>query len=240
MGEETAAGPARREPGETRVLMVVKETEAREAYEEALRKVGVAYDMAASFSDVLSLSVEKAYNGLIIDILTLIRSSKEEKMIAYDCINFYPCLRVKWNPGQKGMNIAPPEQGLSPDTVAMKAFIEKKCHPFTPRTLRKYNRKDTFLSAALSTCGDCGIEQGLKTFTVNISRGGAFVHTTLPFRKEEAVWLHFPDMAGGGPVKGAACWQIAWGSARAIPGIGVRFEFSTAEEEEQITRMAKL
>lgn len=239
MGEETAAEPVRREPEETRILMVVKETLAREAYEEALRQVGVAYDMAASFRDALSLSVERAYSGLIIDILTLIRSSKEEKTIAYDCINFYPCLRVKWNPGQRTLDL-PPEQGLSPDTGAMKAFIEEKCHPFTPRMLRKFNRKDTFLSAGLSTCGECDIEQSLKTFTVNISRGGAFVHTTLPFRKEEAVWLHFPDVAGGGPVKGAACWQIPWGTSRAIPGIGVRFEFATEEQEEQIRRMAKL
>jgi Tfp pilus assembly protein PilZ len=236
MGEE----PVRYDAGEIKVLMVVKDTDAREAYEESLRKLGVAYDFAGSFSDVLSLSVEKAYSGLIVDILTLIRSSKEEKMIAYDCINLYPCLRVKWNPGPKALSPAPLDQGLSPDTEALRNFIEQRCKPFTPRTLRKYNRKDTFLSALLSTCGDCGIEQSLKTFTVNISRGGAFVHTTMPFRKEETVWLQFSEIAGGGPVKGAACWQIPWGSSRAIPGIGVQFQFSSTEQEEQIRKMAKL
>lgn len=140
----------------------------------------------------------------------------------------------------RGLNLLPLEQGLSPDTEALRSFIEQRCRLFTPRTLRKFNRKETFLSAALSTSGDCGVEGSLKTFTVNISRGGAFVHTTMPFRKEDAVWLHFPDAAGGGPVKGATCWQVPWGSSRAIPGIGVRFEFSSMEQEEQIRNMAKL
>ena len=240
MAEERGADQIQRDPADTRVLMVVKETEARGAYEEALRKVGVEYDLAGSFSDVLTLSVEKAYSGLIIDILTLIRSSKEEKTIAYDCINFYPSLRVKWNPGPKTLDPAPLEQGLSPDTEALRRFIEQRCRTFTPRTLRKFNRKDTFLSALLSTSGDCRIEQSLKTFTVNISRGGAFVHTTAPSSKNDVVWLHFPEAAGGGPVKGTVCWQVPWGSSRSIPGIGVRFRFSSAEQEEQISKVAKL
>jgi hypothetical protein len=81
---------------EPRIAMVVNEHEARQAYEDALRAYGISYEVAQSFRELLRMTIDGAYNGLLIDLLTLIRSSKEEKTIAYDCINFYPTLRLKW------------------------------------------------------------------------------------------------------------------------------------------------
>jgi len=225
----------------TRILMVVKEAEARAAYEEALSRVGVGYDVAGSFDEVLRLSVDNAYSGLIIDILTLIRSSKEEKSIAYDCLNFYPSLRIKWDARQKAMSLSPLEQSFSADTAAtLDHFIENRCKSFNARTLRRFNRKESFLGLLLSTSPDFPDGDSLKTFTVNISQGGAFVHTTRPFAKGETVWLRFLELADAEPVKGVVCWHIAWGSCRSIPGIGVKFEFLSQEQGDRLRKMARL
>jgi hypothetical protein len=226
---------------EIKILMVVNEVEARAAYEEALRKVGVAYDIAASFNDVLRMSIDNAYSGLMIDILTLIRSSKEEKLIAYDCINFYPSLRVKWDARQKSMNLSPLEQSFSADTEATLArFIESRCKSFTARSLRKFNRKETYFSVTLSA--GCDFPEGdcIKTFTVNISQGGAFLHTTHSFAKGETVWLRFLELPEAGPVKAVVCWRIEWGGCRSIPGIGVMFQCHSEEQANQIRKMANL
>jgi len=64
---------------DTRILMVVKEPEARLAYEETLGRVGVPYHTAEDFKEVLRMTIDGAHSGLLIDILTLIRSSKEER-----------------------------------------------------------------------------------------------------------------------------------------------------------------
>lgn len=224
-----------------KILMVVKEAEARYAYEDAVRKVGVAYDVAGSFQEALSLSIDNTYSGLMIDILTLIRSSKEDKLIAYDCINYYPSLRVKWDARQKSMNLSPLEQSFSNDTEAPLAyFIENRCKSFTARSLRRFARKDTCLSVLLSTCSDFPDGDSMKTFTVNISRGGAFVQSTRAFVKGQTVWLRFLEMPDAEPIKAVVCWHLEWGACRCIPGIGVMFEFRSEEQSTHFIKMASL
>jgi hypothetical protein len=223
-----------------KILLVVKEPEARTAYEEALCLVGVAYDVAASFNDVLSMSIENPYSGLMIDILTLVRSSKEEKLIAYDCINFYPTLRVKWDARQKSMNLSPLEQSFSADTKAtLGLFIENRCKTFAARSLRRFARKDTSLSVLLSRTAEFSENDAIKTFTVNVSRGGAFLHTTLRFAKGERVWLRFIEMSDPAPVQAVVCWQIEWGG-RSIPGIGVMFDRLSEGQASEVTKIARL
>ena len=207
---------------ETRILMVVKEPEARLAYEETLGRVGVHYHTAEDFKEVLRMTIDGAYSGLLVDILTLIRSSKEEKTIAYDCINFYPTLRMKWDARQKSISCSPQEHALSADTEgALTHFIEKRCKSFSARSLRRFNRKDTYLNLLLCASPDAG---GVKTFTVNVSQGGAFVHTAEQLAKGSRAWLSVPDMPGEEPVQVTVCWSIAWGGCRSIPGVGVMFD----------------
>lgn len=226
---------------ETRILMVVKDEEARGAYEEALQKRGVAYDVARSFDQVLKLSFDNAYSGLMIDILTLIRSSKEEKSIAYDCINYYPSIRVKWDSRNKGMNLSPLEQSYSADAEStLTQFIDKRCRTFTARSLRRFNRKETCLSLLLSTSPDFPDDCSVKTFTVNISRGGAFIHTMLPLHKGDQVWIRFLELESAEPLKAMVCWRIEWGTCRCIPGIGIMFLDVPEPQLEQIVKMGNL
>jgi len=158
---------------DTRILMVVTEEEAKAAYEKALRELNVSYDVAGSFHEVLGMTIERAYSGLLIDILTLVRSSKEEKTIAYECINYYPSLRVKWDARTKRMNLSPLEQSFSADAGAtLGFFIQQRCRAFAARPLRRHNRRETVLSLLLSTSADFTAGETVKSFTVNISRGG--------------------------------------------------------------------
>ncbi len=226
---------------DTRILLIVKSAEARAAYEEALSKVQVDYDIAGSFTDVLRMSVEKPYSGLLIDILTLIRSNKEEKAIAYDCINCYPSLRIKWDTKQKSMNLSPLEQAFSVDTQATLAyFIEGRCKAFNARSMRRYPRKETVIGLLLSAARDATDGESIKTFTVNISRGGAFLHTTEPFLKGQTVWLSFLEMHDAEPIEAVVCWIIEWGVSRGIPGIGVKFKFVSEQQANEVKKMANL
>jgi Tfp pilus assembly protein PilZ len=224
---------------ETKILMVVKSAEARAAYEEALRGVAVAYDIASSFNEVFRMTIDNPYNGLMIDILTLIRSSKEEKAIAYDCINCYPSLRVKWDAKKKSMNLSPLEQAFSADTRATLAcFIAGRCKEFTARSMRRHPRKETIIDLLLSTCRDPGNGDVIKTFTVNISPGGAFVHTTLSLSDGDTVWLSFLETPDAAPVEAVVRWQIKWGVCRGIPGIGLSFKFNSEEQAKVVKNMS--
>lgn len=59
---------------EVKILLVVNDAEARNAYSEALTELGVTYDIASSFEQMAAMAFEKAYQGLLVDILTLVLS----------------------------------------------------------------------------------------------------------------------------------------------------------------------
>jgi Tfp pilus assembly protein PilZ len=226
---------------DTKILMVVKEAEARAAYEEALQRLGAAYDVAASFDELLRMSIDNSYSGLLIDLLTLVRSSKEEKSIAYDCLNYYPSLRVKWDARTKSMSLSPLEHSVSDDSEATLAyFIEKRCKPFIARSLRKFPRKETCLSLRLFSDGSRRDGDSLKTFTVNISQGGAFVHTTEPVGKGETVWLSYLEMPDDEPIEAQVCWLIEWGACRSIPGIGVMYRGLSPQQAAALMKIGNL
>ena len=69
---------------DVKILIVVSDVEAGNAYQQVLSDIGVACDLVHSFGEMLVVAVENAYNGILVDILTLARCSKEEKAIAYD------------------------------------------------------------------------------------------------------------------------------------------------------------
>ncbi|QXE92975.1 PilZ domain-containing protein [Geomonas subterranea] len=207
---------------DTRILMVVREPEARSAYEQALDRIGVSYHTACDFNEVLRMTVESAYSGLLVDVLTLVRCSKEEKNIAYDCINFYPTLRIKWDARQQSITPGPQENSAADTHTALTRFVQERCGTFPARCLRRFARKDSYLSLLLSRDG-LPSTAALKTFTVNISQGGAFIQTTDPFAKTDRVWLRFPALAEEA-LQAGVCWSIPWGGCRSIPGIGVMFD----------------
>ncbi len=210
---------------DTKILIVAKETEAGQAYVEALNRIGVAYDIAASFDEMSSLAMENAYNGLLIDILTLVRSSKEEKIFAYECINLYPVLRVKWEHKRKKISLSPLEQTFSPDTEsALRLFVENRCRPFAARSLRRHCRKSYHLNVLLSTDADFPEQETMKSFTLNISRAGVFLHSLRAFEPEQTVWLRFVEYPDLEPIAAKVRWTLEWGQSRSIPGIGLRFE----------------
>lgn len=219
------------------LLLVARPGEARDAYVAELERLGVQFDLASSFGEVPRLACEKPYNGLLIDLLTLVRTCSEDKNIAYECINFYPSTRIKWERGSQTVHVLSFDQSPNTDGSALQAFVEDKCMPFQGRTLRRASRKDIVMNVRLGRSLESIQEKGLKTFTANISRGGAFIHTVEQYETGERVWLISDELFGAEPASGLVCWQQAWGKGRAIPGIGIRFDTLTEEQAAELARI---
>lgn len=224
-----------------RILIVAKDPEAGKAYGTAVSEIGAGYDVASTFEHMASLAMERPYNGLMIDILTLVRCSKEEKVIAYESINIYPVLRVKWEPKQKRISLGPLEQSFSPDLASvLRFFIENRCSAFKGRALRRHNRKMANLNLLFSRHASFPEEETWQAFTVSISRGGIFLHTMQHLEEGEQLWLKFVDQAGEAPIPGTVRWALPWGVSRAIPGVGVKFEALSDEQEQELERALNL
>lgn len=220
---------------ETRILIVVKDVEAANAYCHDLSEIGVACAVAGSFNQMSAMITEHSFHGILIDILTLVRCTKEEKVIAYEAINLFPVLRVKWEAQHKKIKLSPLEQSFSPDTeTALRFFIENRCKTFRARRLRSNARKLINLNLLYST--DATFPEGdtHRSFTVDIGLDGVFLHTMQEFQKGETIWLRFLEFADESPIPATVCWSRKWGATRCIPGVGVRFQGLTADQERQI------
>lgn len=224
---------------DTRILIVAKDSEASKAYSDALIELNVACDVVPTFHDMSCLVKDNSYNGLLIDILTLVRSSKEEKVLVYECMNLYPVLRVKWESKHKKMKLSPLEQTFSSDAgSALKSFIDNRCRHFPARRLRRHQRKPIHLNALLSPDGTFDAASTSKAFTVNLSAGGFFLHTTQSFEIGQTLWVRFLELADQTPITATVCWAVEWGRARCIAGLGMQFKKLSEEQAREIQRMS--
>jgi PilZ domain-containing protein len=224
---------------DTKILIVANDAEAGKAYSDAVLGLDVTCDTVSTFQDMSCSAMQHSYNGLLIDILTLVRCSKEEKVIAYECMNLYPVLRVKWESKQKKMKLSPLEQSFSPDAEsALRSFIDNRCRSFPARRLRRHQRKPIHLNALLSPDGTFAAETTSKAFTVNISAGGFFLHTTQSFQIGQTLWVRFLELADQSPMAATVCWVVEWGRPRCIAGLGMQFTALSEGQSREIQGMS--
>jgi Tfp pilus assembly protein PilZ len=218
-----------------KILLIVKDIESQAAYIKILDKIGVDFDLASSFFDAQRMATETAYNGLLIDMVALIRTGRDEKSLAYDCINLYPSRRIRWD-NKKNLLVFEQSSHTEPE-LAMREFIEDACKSFNARKSRISPRKHVIMNVLLSTESHLVDDNAEKTFTVDISRGGAFIHTTQNIERGKTVWFRFYDLTDQSPIKAEVCWSLAWGRQNLIPGIGVKFESMTEAQANDIKRI---
>jgi hypothetical protein len=91
-------------------------------------------------------SKQTPYNGLLVDVLTLIRADQTEKRIALECMNNYPSTQLKWDAKSKNINLLLFSQAPCAEAESsLQMFIEERCRPFAARSLRAFGRKNIFL-----------------------------------------------------------------------------------------------
>jgi hypothetical protein len=222
----------------TRILLIVKEDTARDVYVEILGKTGVAFDIATSFADASGMARNTPYNGLLVDILALVRADQNEKSIANECMNFYPSMRIKWDARHKTIHVlrfslSPPSEPES----AFRMFIEERCKPFAARSLRVFNRKNINLNILLSLDCHFSDEKASKTFLLDLSQGGCFLHTVQTLNNGQWVWLRCLELSDPTPILAVVCWQLQWGLKQQISGIGVKFESLSEIQEKEIKKI---
>ncbi|GFO54581.1 pilus protein PilZ [Geomonas sp. Red276] len=216
-----------------RVLIVVNDVEAGSAYSKALAEIGVMCDIAASFNEMAEIAMDRPINGLLVDILTLVRCSKEEKQVAYECFNIFPILRVKWDKKHRKIALSPLEQTFSPDTGSvLNYFIESRCRAFPARCLRRHKRREVVLNVLVST--DAGFAESTKSFCVNISQGGIYLHFMQELQEGDKIWLRFTEFRDQTPIPATVRWSHPWGISRSIPGVGVSFDSVTDAQQKSI------
>jgi hypothetical protein len=196
------------------ILVVSYSNDTRAALLATLRDHNVAAVACATFREAEDQALCGFYNGLLIDLPSIVKAKGEEKIVAYTLANFFPTLRVRAI-GAALVPMAMP--GGAKQDKSLIEFITVTCSAFAPRRPRAHKRYPIRLLTLLRYGGG-----ELRGFTLDVSWGGLFIvdlHSE-KFSIGENVEIHLPELDIN--IHAVVCWIMPWGGS-GVPGIGVRF-----------------
>lgn len=221
-----------------RVLLIVAPGAARDSFQEELAGLPVVVDVVEAVDQIEATLIDTPYNGIILDVPTLIRASGDQKRKSQILLEFYPVLRLSFRPHLK------PSQGLTDGlstsrTSTIGEFLSHDCARFKARPLRSCQRCPITLNVLVASSVDGLLNQGMKAYTVNVSLTGCFIATPEPPPVGSLIHALFTDFAQSVPVELEVCWNSPWGEAKRVPGFGARFTKLNENQNEALVDLLR-
>ncbi|MFQ5964438.1 MAG: hypothetical protein ACE5KZ_09155 [Candidatus Scalinduaceae bacterium] len=159
-----------------RILLVCKKGSARQKYLDASKKLGARVDVVSSFKELFKVIVGMPYNGLMIDMLTKIRSHSDEKGRAQNIFEHYPVIQLTFD--MKSGQIRTLYIGKVKGSGTLDNFITQQCCSFSARIIRSNLRRDINFNVILSKSKNVSSGDYEKTVIMNIDLGGCFIFSS--------------------------------------------------------------
>lgn len=212
------------------LLVVSYSDAARAALCGSLQGAGVTAIPCADFKEAEDIALGGIYNGILVDLQSIIKAKGDEKVIACSLTGFFPTLRVRV---LGGMLVPMAMPGDAKQDKSISEFLSRSCAGFTPRMLRQYKRREVGLSVMIRhNLAD------VPGFVINLSWGGAFLIDmgAERFRPGNALSLVMAD--ADLEITAKVSWVRPWGS-RLPPGAGISFTNLGAVQESYLEAILK-
>lgn len=207
------------------ILVIAYNEKVRSSLVQNLLDLEVKAISCASFSEAEDVALGGIFNGILVDLQSIVKAKAEEKIVACSLTGFYPTLRVRAL-GSKIVPMIMPGDAKQDSTLY--DFIHSTCSSFIPRRLRNFRRRDVILPVVFNRMIDS------RGFTLNLSWGGAFIVDNYPEKHSEITSLYLPDFDLEIPT--TTQWIQPWGR-RLIPGFGVKFMLIDDRFAVHLTRL---
>ncbi|QJB58065.1 PilZ domain-containing protein [Pseudodesulfovibrio sp. zrk46] len=217
----------------TKVLLVAEGGFARAAYMEVLHDLNVEVDCIASPDEMTEALIDAEYNGLLIDVPTMIRCDCADKNRITRIMDRFPVLRVMFNSDHGGIR-GLTQGGTIRDNRDLGEFILHECVPFKPRSIRVAERRDIVFNVLLMHEVDQEDIRAERTVTVNVSEHGCFIYTVNQWTPYSPAWMVVHEFEDKTPIELKVRWCGKWGQRMGMPGIGTSFESMTAHQYVQL------
>jgi hypothetical protein len=215
-----------------RLILVCKEGPARLAYLCEAKSVGIEVDSVATFGELLKSMTTTAYQRVMIDLVTSVKASKEEKSLVHDILKVFPMLQLKWE--SETNTIFTISYGNQSRGSSLAHFITQECQPFKPRAIRLNARKSINFNILLSRQEDINESTAEHTVIINTSKSGCFVFSCDNWSDASEAWLVICELQDKTPILGEIRRWVPWGKTMTIPGIGIRFKQIKPQQLEEL------
>ncbi|SHJ28036.1 PilZ domain-containing protein [Malonomonas rubra DSM 5091] len=221
-----------------RTIVAAADPEIRKLYQQQVSSLGADCDTAASLHEMFEQMKEIPYNGLLIDLPTLVKANQVEKAQCHELLRLFPTLRLRWD--QSSQKLLCLLYGSHPtDNMSLKLFIDEHCQSFTARRIRRFQRMRLHYNVLLASDEDFRDDDVERSTSIDISEGGCSLITGRDRPLESNVWLRFIEFEDQTPIQASICSRIPWGTAMKIPSIGVSFTTISEAQLEQIRHPGK-
>ena len=221
----------------TRVILIVKQDTAKQAYLKALEPLDVKVDTASSFKELHQFMEQTRYNGILVDLITKIKTSGAEIAWANEVLEQFPVIQLKWDPKASRINTL--LLGQSKGLGDLDYFIKEQCRRFSARPIRTDVRKKVHFNVILNK-SELAPNKGIPTITMDVSKGGCFIYTVAKHELNAHVLFTIKELSDPKPINGEVRWKRPWGAMMEIPGIGIQFTDLSNAQLENIKKQSKL
>jgi hypothetical protein len=218
-----------------KILVLAGSPETRQSFLTALENLDLPFDVAFSVSEMRQKLLHTPFNGVILDVLTMVRASQKEKLFIQEISELYPTLRVRWDSRSERIRGLVFGRSLDGDDL-VGDFLEKCCRPWPARTCREDRRLPLHFNALLSSDREFRKEDVEKTVTLDLSEGGCFLISGRSWQKGNLLWVRFRELTDPAPIRAEIRRYRPWGEGMVIPGIGIRFEEIRPGQLQEIRR----
>jgi len=191
-------------------VVIASDADVRSVIEAGLKHLGLDTRGISSLGELPAIVRDVPVGGILLELVTSLKSSAEEKEEAKEVLHLYPFARFR---------LVGDQINILGDGNSIEDFAAR-CRQAMPRVIRREARECRYLAVYLSA--DDGFEDAEKTVTINVSKGGCFVYSNREWRIGNCVWLRFLGQESA--VSGTVRFWREWGNDEGIPGVGVKYD----------------
>jgi len=219
------------------ILLAVADEDRRSIYETFLKKERVICQAVSSLRDVATHTARQPYNAIFLDMPLIVRASQYEKSLVEDCLRALPHARLNIAADTREVSIL--VSGDSHESSQTPEEYLRYCCEQPVRIVLPRNRIALNLNAVLSLPSE-DIPSDERTVCIDISPGGCFLFSVNDeISLQSTVWIRLLILHDSSPIQSTVCWKREWGMTNEIPGVGLRFDEMTPQQQAQILALCR-